>query len=92
MHDNQQKKAVALRYQPENDNAPRVIAKGRGYIAKQIEELAEEYNIPIKEDNQLVEYLTKLDLYEEIPPELYGVVAEILAFIFTMDRDYQGEY
>jgi flagellar biosynthesis protein len=81
-------KAVALRYDPEKDQAPVVIAQGRGYIAQRIRELARESGVPLKEDSELVEYLMALDLYEEIPPELYAVIAEILAFIYSMDKKY----
>lgn len=81
-------KAVALRYNIEEDTAPVVLAKGQGFIAQRIEEVAREWGIPLKEDSQLAEYLMALDLYQEIPPELYTVVAEILAFIYSMDRKY----
>jgi len=81
-------KAVALRYDPEKDQAPVVIAQGRGYIAQRIRELARESGVPLKEDSELVEYLMALDLYQEIPPELYAVIAEILAFIYSMDKKY----
>ena len=81
-------KAVALRCDPEKDQAPVVIAQGRGYIAQRIRELARESGVPLKEDSELVEYLMALDLYEEIPPELYAVIAEILAFIYSMDKKY----
>lgn len=81
-------KAVALRYNIEEDTAPVIVAKGQGFIAQRIEEVAREWGIPLKEDSQLAEYLMALDLYQEIPPELYTVVAEILAFIYSMDRKY----
>lgn len=80
------KKAVALRYDQENDQAPVVVAKGKGVLAERIELIANEYGIPVKEDPVLADYLMALDLYEEIPPELYKVVAEVLAYIYTMDR------
>jgi flagellar biosynthesis protein len=81
-------KAVALRYDPEKDQAPVVVAQGRGYIAERIREVARENGLPLKEDSELVEYLMALDLYEEIPPQLYAVIAEILAFIYSMDKKY----
>lgn len=80
------KKAVALRYDMEEDDAPKVVAKGKGYVADRIETIARETGIPIKEDKQLVEYLNALNLYEEIPAQLYGVIAEILAFVYQMDK------
>jgi len=63
-----------------------VVAKGRGYIAERIREIARESGVLIKEDRQLADYLMALDLYEEIPAELYPVIAEILAFIFRMNQ------
>ncbi len=63
-----------------------VVAKGKGVLAERIEQIASEFGIPIKEDQVLADYLMALDLYEEIPPELYKVVAEVLAYIYSMDR------
>lgn len=84
-------RAVALRYQPEQDAAPLVVAKGSGFIAGKIRELAEANGIPIHQDKQLTDYLMALDLYEEIPPEVYPVVAEILAFIYRMSHSYRSQ-
>ncbi|MCS7203614.1 MAG: EscU/YscU/HrcU family type III secretion system export apparatus switch protein [Thermodesulfovibrio sp.] len=78
------KRAVALRYDEERDSAPRVVAKGRGWIAEKIIEIARQHGVPIREDKILIETLSKLDLYEEIPVELYKAVAEILAFIYKI--------
>lgn len=88
MEDNISKNAVALRYDPAKDDVPLVVAKGRGYLAERIHQVAQENGVPVKEDKQLAEYLMSLDLYDEIPPELYAVVAEILAFIYSMDQKY----
>lgn len=82
------KHAVALRY-AEEDRAPRIIASGAGEIAKRILELAEENNIPIHEDDSLVDILAKLDLGYEIPPETYRAVAEILAFLYRTDEAWR---
>ncbi len=76
-----EKKAVALSYNQETDNAPKVVAKGQGEIAKKIIELAKKHNIPIVEDPLLVDSLIKIDLYREIPTELYEAVAKIIAYI-----------
>ncbi len=76
------KKAVALRYQPSRDQAPVVSAKGQGLLAQKIIALAQEHGVPIKEDPDLVEILARLEVDQEIPPELYLVVAEILAFVY----------
>jgi flagellar biosynthesis protein len=80
------KKAVALKYSPVDDGAPKVAAKGRGYIADKILEVAKEHDIPIKEDSDLIEILYKLDIEQEIPPEIYIVVAEILAFVYKVNK------
>jgi flagellar biosynthesis protein len=81
-----QKRAVALKYQPTSDNAPKVVAKGKGRTAERIIEIAREHNIFIENDPDLIEILSELDLNEEIPPDLYLVVAELLAFIYSLNR------
>lgn len=83
------KKAAALRYDAQKDSAPKVVAKGSGKIAERILELAKAHNVPIKDDPQLVEVLSTLDLYQEIPPELYRAVAEVLAFVYRMTKKVQ---
>ena len=82
------KKAIALRYDRERENAPKVIAKGEGLLAEKLRELAKEYDIPIHENADLMEILSKLNLHEEIPPSTYLVVAEILAFIYRTNDAY----
>lgn len=79
-------KAAALQYKQGVNSAPRIVAKGSGVVAEKILEIAREHNIPLKEDPQLVEVLSTLDLYQEIPPELYKAVAEILAFVYKMTK------
>jgi len=83
---NKPKKAVALRYDPAESESPKVVAGGQGLIAEQILELARQHNIPIHEDQDLVEILSHLDPGTEIPPETYLVVAEILAFIYQANE------
>ena len=111
---NRRRQAAALRYEPKQDRAPRLIApsvrapalaggsysgfrpadaragaaglplglhKGQGALAEKLLELARQHDIPIRHDKNLLEILSRLDLNEEIPPEVYQVVAEILAFI-----------
>ena len=75
------KKAVALRYDPSGDEVPVLVAKGKRALAHEIIRVAKENNIPIVENEPLVEALIKLDLHEQIPPQLYESVAEILAFV-----------
>jgi len=77
------RKATALRY--EGEGAPRVVASGRGEIAKKIIERAEEAGIPIREDAALAEALAKLELQLEIPEDLYVAVAEALAWAYKLD-------
>jgi len=80
------KKAVALRYQRGEDTAPVVVAKGGGAIADRIIEIAREHDIPLYEDPDLVEVLAKVDLGNIIPPQLYQAVAEVLAFVYNLNR------
>ena len=79
------KQAIALEYDP-SDEAPRVVASGRGILAEKIIEKARESNVPIHRDDKLADTLSRLDIGEMIPPELYDVVAEILVFVDDMDR------
>lgn len=81
------KKAVALKYAPDQQRqAPVVVAKGKGLVAETILRKAKEAGVPVQEDSSLVEVLSKLDIDQEIPPELYQLVAEILSFIYRSDR------
>jgi flagellar biosynthesis protein len=79
-------KAVALRYDKDKDHAPKVIAKGRGEIAEKILEIAKAHNLPLYEDKNLVQILEALELETAIPPELYRAVAEVLAFIYRLNK------
>lgn len=80
------KKAAALQYRHQVDAAPVVVAKGRGIIAERIIEIARNHNIPLKSDPALIEVLSKLDLDQEIPTELYRAVAEVLAYVYKMTK------
>ena len=80
------KKAVALKYDSD-EIAPKILAKGAGVVAQKILENAADSEIKIHEDAALVEDLTRLDLGEHIPPELYEAVAQILVFICELDRE-----
>lgn len=79
------KQAIALEYDP-SDEAPRVIASGRGILAEKIIEKARESDIPVHRDDKLADTLSRLDIGDMIPPELYEVVAEILVFVDSMDK------
>lgn len=77
-------KAVAMGYRTGVDAAPRILAKGRGEIARKIIQIARANNIPVQEDPCLVGLLSELDLDQEIPPVLYRAVAEVLAFVYRV--------
>jgi flagellar biosynthesis protein len=78
--------AVALRYQSNSDAAPRVTAKGQGEIAAKILALAREHNIPVVQNADLLMVLSKVELMDEIPEALYGAVAEILAYVYSLNE------
>lgn len=79
------KQAVALEYDPA-DSAPKVIAMGRGALAEKIIEQAKQAEVPVHKDDKLADTLSKLQIGDMIPPELYEVVAEILVFVDGMDK------
>lgn len=79
------KKAVALMYDP-NDRAPQVVASGKGALAERIIDRAKEHDVPTYVDKGLADTLMKLEIGDYIPPELYGVVAEILIYVDRMDK------
>lgn len=77
--------ALALKYQPKSDSAPKVTAKGKGKVAEKIIEIAQKNNIHIHNDPDLVEILSQLDINDEIPSNLYIVAAELLAFVYSLN-------
>lgn len=79
------KVSVALEYVP-REEAPKIIASGKGVLAEKIIERAKEADVPVYEDSKLANTLSKLEIGDMIPPELYSVVAEILVFVDDMDR------
>ena len=81
----EKRKAVALMYEPGNQ-APQVVAAGQGALADKIIDTAKESDVPLYKDTNLTETLLKLDIGDCIPPELYGVVAEILVYVDKMDK------
>lgn len=82
------KKAVALAY--DQIGAPRVVAKGEGEVARKIIEIAESDGIPLQKDNLLVEALLQVELTKEIPMQLYQAVAEVLAFVYQLEKAAEG--
>lgn len=77
-------KAAALVY--DQAGAPRIVAKGAGEVARKIIEKAEEEGIPIQKNEMLVEALMQVELSKEIPPQLYQAVAELLAFVYRLEK------
>ncbi len=76
--------ATALQYNPDQDNAPRVVASGQRKVAEQILAEARKHNIPVHEDPALTAALASIDLGAEIPAELYLLVAEVLAYVYRV--------
>ena len=83
--------AVSLKYSGGSNHAPKVTAKGQGWVAEKIIAMALEQNIPIKKDRDLVELLEKIDVGQEIPEELYKIVAELLAWVYDLNKEYPGK-
>ncbi|MFN7250858.1 MAG: EscU/YscU/HrcU family type III secretion system export apparatus switch protein [Anaerobacillus sp.] len=83
----EKKQAVALSYHTESDQAPKIIAKGKGFVAEELIKEAMKHNVPIQEDPSLVGLLSQLEINEAIPEQLYEVVAEIFAFIYRIDKN-----
>lgn len=82
-------RAVALRYRSGDDPAPRITAAGSGPVAERILEIAREHGLPLREDPDLVEALAVLDLGAMIPPELYEMIAEVLAWAYRANSSFQ---
>ena len=88
MIENEKKKnksAIALSYDPEEE-APKVIASGKGILADKIIEKAKESNVPVHRDDKLAATLSKLEIGDMIPPELYEAIAEILVFVDALEK------
>lgn len=77
--------AVALRYDREREDAPRVVAKGRGVVAEQLLSIAKFHSVPVYQNQSVTQLLMAVALDREIPPELYQVVAKVLAHVYRMD-------
>lgn len=85
MEEKKVKQAIALSYDPADD-APTVVASGKGALAERIIEKAKEADVPLHRDDSLAQTLSKLEIGDMIPAELYEVVAEILVFVDSMDK------
>lgn len=80
--------AVALTYQPGTDQAPRVVAKGQGWLARQIIELAQANGIEVRKDANLTQILAQVDVDSEIPLEAFTLVAEMLSYIYQKNQQW----
>ena len=83
--------AAAIEYDRKRDGATRLTARGRGIIAEKIIDCAIRHGVPVRRDPSLVEVLSRLHINEEIPPELYRAVAEILAFLYKMNEKHREQ-
>lgn len=84
-------KAIALRYDKEKENAPKVLAKGEGESAKNIIKIAQLHNLPIRKDEDLIELLSKVEIDKEVPQELYKAVAELFSYIYKITNNMEEE-
>ena len=90
MNKDEKAKAVAVKYK-KDAVAPNLTAKGKGEIAERIIKLAQDNGVPLHKDADLVEVLSLLDVNELIPPALYQVVAEVLAFVYQLNQERKQE-
>lgn len=83
--------AIALKYDKEKDQAPRVVAKGLRFKAERIKEIAKEYGIPVMKNVPLANALYRIDVGDEVPEELYDAVAEVLNFVYALQQETSGK-
>ena len=83
------KSVVSLKYKKGYDSAPKITAKGKGWVAEKIIKMAHENNIPIREDRDLLNLLSEIDVGQEVPESLYKVVAELLAWVYQLNQNFQ---
>lgn len=84
--DKKPKQAIALSYTQQENTAPKVVAKGSGYMAEKILASAKQHSVPVYQNKTLASMLMAIDLDRQIPPELYQAVAEVLAYIYRVDQ------
>jgi flagellar biosynthesis protein len=82
--------AIALKYDKDKDSAPRVVAKGMRLKAEKIREIARQYNIPMMKNVALANALYRVDVGHEVPEELYDAVAEVLNFVYALQKEQAG--
>jgi flagellar biosynthesis protein len=86
------KKAVALSYDSAINNSPKVVGKGSGKLADRIIDIAKQNNLPIKEDPNLIELLSKVELDKEVPSNMYKAVAEVFKFLYEVSNKERKKY
>jgi flagellar biosynthesis protein len=86
----EEKRAAAIKFNYAEDNAPTITAAGTGETAEYIVAIAEEFDVPVYKDPPLAKALGQLEVGDLVPPELYTAVAEVLAFVYSLDQN-QGE-
>ena len=86
------KSAISLQYQKEINSAPKITSKGEGWVAEKIIEIAQERNIPIRKDKDLLNLLSEIDVGREVPESLYKVVAELLAWVYQLNKNYPDSH
>ena len=84
------KTAVAIRYDKDREQAPRIIAKGKGFLAQQIIDAAKAYGVPVYQNQSVASLLMAVELDQEIPPDLYQAVANVLAYVYKLDSSVIG--
>jgi flagellar biosynthesis protein len=84
--DNRPRRAVILRYDPKRDRTPKIAGTGQGLVAERILELARQFHIPVRQDKNLIQILARLEVHQEIPPEIYKAIAEIFAFVYRVSQ------
>jgi len=82
-------KAVALKYKAYEDNAPKVIAKGKGEIAQKIIQKAKEFDVPLFQNEVLADMLLSVEVGEEIPPKMYKAVVEVFVWLHNLEEKAQ---
>jgi flagellar biosynthesis protein len=85
------KSAIALKYDKHQHKAPHVIAKGEQALAEEILRLAQEHDVPIYEDKELVMALAQVEIGDEIPEVLYLAIAEVIAFVYQLENKQSKE-
>ena len=84
--------AIALSYQKGNTVAPKVVAKGAGFLAEKIVEAAQQHSVPIYQNKTLASMLMAIELDRELPAEVYQAVAEVLAHIYYLDQKMEKKW